>query len=52
MGWALIGLYNSLTLQKKSNEARKVKSTFDESWQYADIKIVSSSGITDYVKNP
>lgn len=41
-GWALIGLYHALMLQKKSNEAQKVKSAFDESWKYADIKITSS----------
>lgn len=44
-GWALIGVYNSLILQKKSNEAQKVKSAFNESWKYADVKIVSSSSI-------
>jgi tetratricopeptide (TPR) repeat protein len=44
-GWALIGLYNSLMLQKKIDAAQKIKSAFDESWQYADVKIVSSSSI-------
>lgn len=44
-GWALIGLYNSLMLQKKNYEAQKVKLAFDESWQYADVKITSSTGI-------
>ncbi len=42
-GWALIGLYNSLMLQKKDNEAQTVKSAFDQAWQYADVKIASSS---------
>lgn len=46
-GWALIGLYNSLMFQKKDNEAQKVKLAFDESWQYADVKITSSTGIID-----
>lgn len=46
-GWALIGLYNSLTLQQKNSEAQKVKAAFDKSWQYADFKIASSSGIID-----
>ncbi len=44
-GWGLIGLYNSLALQKKVDEAQKVKSAFDDSWQYADVKIASSSSI-------
>ncbi|PWV51680.1 lipopolysaccharide assembly protein LapB [Chitinophaga sp. S165] len=44
-GWGLIGLYNSLALQKKGDEAQKVKSAFDDSWQYADVKIASSSSI-------
>lgn len=42
-GWALIGLYHSLTSQKKNIEAKQVKDAFDESWQYADVKITSSS---------
>lgn len=44
-GWALIGLYNSLVGQKKEAEAQKIKSAFEEAWQYADFKIASSSGI-------
>lgn len=44
-GWALIGLYNSLVLQKKNNEAQAVKSTFDQAWHYADFKIAASSSI-------
>ena len=44
-GWALIGLYHSLKLQKKNNEAQRVKAAFDKAWQYADLKITSSSGI-------
>ncbi len=46
-GWALIGLYNSLMLQKKDKDAQTCKLAFDEAWQYADIKITSSSGIVD-----
>lgn len=45
-GWALIGLYNSLLQQKNTVEAQKAKAAFEESWKHADIKIVSSSGIT------
>jgi tetratricopeptide (TPR) repeat protein len=46
-GWALIGLHNSLLLQKKNNEAQAVKSAFNAAWQYADVKIESSSAIFD-----
>lgn len=46
-GWALIGLHNSLVQQKNTSEAKKVKSAFDQSWQYADIKITTSSSIVD-----
>ncbi|MRX69793.1 hypothetical protein SAMN06265349_101286 [Flavobacterium resistens] len=46
-GYALIGLYNSLIKQKKENEALKIKSAFDNSWKYADYKIVSSASIMD-----
>jgi tetratricopeptide (TPR) repeat protein len=46
-GWALIGLYNSLMSQKKNNDAQKIKLSFDESWQYADVKITSSSSLID-----
>ncbi len=46
-GWALRGLYNSLIYQKKDMEARKVKAAFDEAWQYADNKIISSSSIVN-----
>ncbi|MBO9205453.1 MULTISPECIES: tetratricopeptide repeat protein [Niastella] len=42
-GWALIGLYNALLLQKKNSAAAAVKSRFNRSWLYADIKIGSSS---------
>ena len=46
-GWALIGLYNALALQKKQHEAQKVKSAFEEAWQYADFKILSSSSMVE-----
>lgn len=41
-GWALIGLFNALQLQKKDKEAQQVKAEFEKAWQYADIKIASS----------
>ncbi|WP_218150444.1 tetratricopeptide repeat protein [Chitinophaga arvensicola] len=46
-GWALAGLHNALTLMNKKSEAQKIKSAFNDSWKYADIKIQSSSSITD-----
>ena len=46
-GWALIGLYNALVQQKNTTEAQAAKSAFDKSWQYADVKIASSSSILD-----
>lgn len=46
-GWALIGLYNSLALLNRSSEAQKARSSFEESWEYADINIMSSSSIVD-----
>lgn len=46
-GFALIGLYNALTLQKKEKEALKIKTSFDNSWKFADLKINSSSGILE-----
>ncbi len=44
-GWALIGLYNSLVLQKNEKAAETVRYEFDQAWKYADVKIASSSGI-------
>ncbi|HYK55606.1 MAG TPA: hypothetical protein VEV15_03945, partial [Flavisolibacter sp.] len=46
-GWALIGLYNALMLQKKDKEAQTVKAAFDQAWQYADVKITSSSSMVN-----
>ena len=45
-GWALIGLHNALALQNKKNEAQKARAAFDEAWKYADVKINSSSSLT------
>ncbi|WP_153795990.1 tetratricopeptide repeat protein [Foetidibacter luteolus] len=44
-GWALMGLYNSLTGQQKSQEAATVKKRFDKAWQYADIQLTGSRKI-------
>ncbi|MEZ2442997.1 hypothetical protein AB6805_14840 [Chitinophaga sp. RCC_12] len=46
-GWALIGLYNALVLQKKNKEAKEILAAFESAWQYADVKINSSSSITN-----
>jgi hypothetical protein len=42
-GWALKGLYNSLVLQNRKQEAEGIKAEFENSWQYADMIINSSS---------
>lgn len=44
-GWALMGLYQSLMAQKKNKEAQQTKAAFDEAWRFADVTIVSSSGM-------
>jgi tetratricopeptide (TPR) repeat protein len=46
-GWALMGLYKTLALQKSNVEAQKAQSDFNEAWKYADMKINSSSSIAD-----
>jgi tetratricopeptide (TPR) repeat protein len=42
-GWALYGLAQSLTLQKKLSAAAKVQSQFKEAWQHADIELTASA---------
>ncbi|NML39564.1 hypothetical protein HHL17_20350 [Chitinophaga sp. G-6-1-13] len=44
-GWALIGLYHSLSSQKKNSEAQNVKAAFDTAWRFADVDIASSSSM-------
>lgn len=44
-GWALIGLYQALSLQNRKSDAELTKAAFDEAWQYADFTIASSSTI-------
>ncbi|MBO9151351.1 tetratricopeptide repeat protein [Chitinophaga sp. GCM10012297] len=46
-GWALIGLQQALAMQNKNEEARITQTAFDEAWKYADVKINSSSSITE-----
>ncbi|MGZ5189977.1 MAG: hypothetical protein ACXWCZ_03100 [Flavisolibacter sp.] len=41
-GWALIGLYNSLVGQGRSEDALKVKKRFEKAWKWSDLKIKSS----------
>lgn len=44
-GWALVGLYEALQKQGKDKQAQAVKNRFDKAWQYADVKITSSSSL-------
>jgi len=41
-GWSLYGLSQSLHLQKKENEAKKLEMAFSDVWSEADVKIKSS----------
>jgi len=41
-GWSLMGLYQSLELQGKIEEAKAVKKEFDEAWKHADFEITDS----------
>ncbi len=41
-GWSLMGLYQSLLGQGKTNEANKTKLEFDKAWEHADIEINTS----------
>ena len=41
-GWSLMGLYQTLMIQGKVDEAKEIKKEFDKAWQHADIEIDSS----------
>lgn len=41
-GWSLIGLYQSLIGQGKTDEANEIKKQFQKSWRKSDIKISNS----------
>jgi len=41
-GWSLMGLYQSLKAQNKTQEADSIKKEFDKAWQHADINIDTS----------
>jgi len=41
-GWSLLGLHQSLRLQKKTDEAAQAKEAFDTAWANADIELHAS----------
>jgi predicted Zn-dependent protease len=41
-GWALFGLAQALTAQKKTSEAAAVEKQFAEAWKRADVKLAAS----------
>lgn len=41
-GWSLYGLWQSLKVQGRKKEAKKVKQHFEQAWRYADITLTSS----------
>ncbi|WP_136465658.1 hypothetical protein [Flagellimonas onchidii] len=41
-GWSLMGLYNSLQAQGRTEEAKRIKEEFDKAWQNADLEITTS----------
>ncbi|NNF22021.1 MAG: hypothetical protein HKN67_08770 [Saprospiraceae bacterium] len=41
-GWSLIGLHSSYLGQGNASKEKEIKTRFEESWQYADIKIERS----------
>lgn len=41
-GWGLFGLHQALLKQGKNDEAAEVEKKFNEAWEYADIKLISS----------
>lgn len=44
-GWALFGLHQALTGLKQTDEAQKVKASFDLAWKNADVSLASSAGL-------
>lgn len=42
-GWSLYGLARSLRAQQRAGEADDVEQQFEQAWQYADVKLDSSS---------
>ncbi|MGE3508213.1 MAG: hypothetical protein AB7N65_04960 [Vicinamibacterales bacterium] len=41
-GWSLFGLWQSLTAQGRSDEARAVRDRFDVAWRRADVELTAS----------
>jgi len=41
-GWSLMGLYQTLMIQGKVEEAKEIKKELDKAWEHADIEITSS----------
>ncbi|MGH8540937.1 MAG: hypothetical protein ACRETW_10590 [Stenotrophobium sp.] len=42
-GWALYGLSQALTAQKKKREATAVRKQFDQAWIHADVRLAASA---------
>ncbi len=42
-GWALFGLWQSLSHQGKNREAQKVRAQFDRAWRGADVQLQAST---------
>jgi tetratricopeptide (TPR) repeat protein len=41
-GWSLYGLWQSLKVQEKDNEADKIKRSFEKAWEHADVELSAS----------
>ena len=46
-GWSLFGLWQSLTAQGRSDEARQVRARFDKAWARADVTLTASRVLAD-----
>lgn len=42
-GWALFGLWHSLSQQGRSKDARKVRAQFERAWKNADVRLQAST---------
>jgi tetratricopeptide (TPR) repeat protein len=41
-GWSLMGLYQTLMIQGKVEEAKEIKKELDKAWEHSDIEITTS----------
>jgi hypothetical protein len=41
-GWALFGLWQSVTAQGRTTEAREIRERFDRAWKDADVVLSAS----------